>query len=69
MTTRTMTVKITTPDGVWLAWGTVPSNLTGPDGTYQSLRGLEVEFQAALKAGREPHFALFSRPTKAVLVK
>jgi hypothetical protein len=56
-----MTVKVQTPEGVWLAWGTRPSNL-------QCTRGSKVRFEASLKAGRDAHFALFSRPTKAVLV-
>jgi hypothetical protein len=58
-----MTVKVTTPAGVWLTWGTRPTSLD------EARRGDRVKFQAALKAGRDAHFALFSRPSKAVVVK
>lgn len=34
----------------------------------KALRGRRIKFDARLKAGREEHFALFSRPTKAELV-
>lgn len=61
-----MTVKVRTPEGgTWLAWGTAPDSLLGTG----NLRGSEVEFSASLKAGRDAHFALFSRPTKAQVIK
>lgn len=56
-----MTVKVATPEGVWLAWGTVPRGI-------DAQRGSEVEFSAHVEQGREEHFGLFSRPTKARLV-
>jgi len=59
-----MTVKVTTAAGVWLAWGTVPASLVGEVG-----RGDEIEFDAALEAGREPHFAFAKRPTRATVIK
>lgn len=59
-----MTVKVATPAGVWLAWGTVPADLVG-----KVARGDEVEFDATLEAGREPHFAFAKRPTRASVVK
>jgi len=58
-----ITVKIETPDGSWLAWGSKP-NVAGSAIEV----GDVVQFDARLKSGREPHFALFSRPTKAVIV-
>jgi len=60
-----MTVKISTDAGTWLAWGTCPSILLD-EGVE---RGAIVEFMAKLKPGRDDHFALFSRPTKALLVR
>lgn len=61
------TVKVATPEGVWLAWGTVPSSLL-----YYGERaevGDVIEFTATLKPGRDAHFALWSRPTKARVVE
>lgn len=68
-----MTVKVETPEGTWLAWGTIPNNLLeampcGENGRLYELPGHEVEFTAALKPGRDAHFALFNRPTKARVV-
>jgi hypothetical protein len=60
-----MTVKVTTPDGAWLVWGTVPSALLGGG----ELRGSVVEFTANLEAGREPHFVFAKRPRKARVVE
>jgi hypothetical protein len=78
--TLKMTVKIETPDGSWLVWGTCPSAIAGDhltDGDVNAPRemvagverGDEVEFSAKLKPGRDEHFALFSRPTKATIVR
>ena len=63
-----MTVKVTTPEGVWLAWGTVPANILdsapyGTQGRLQNLRGATVEVTATLKPGRDAHFALMGRPS------
>jgi hypothetical protein len=63
-TTRKMTVKVTTPTGVWLAWSTVPVDLDG-----KVNRGDEVEFDATLEAGRDPYFAFAKRPTRASVVR
>ena len=60
-TSLKMTLKVTTPAGAWLAWGTCPAALACG-------RGSRVRLVATLKAGREPHFALFSRPAKAVVL-
>jgi hypothetical protein len=70
-----MTVKVQTPKGIWLAWGSYPKALWDvwtegrPDQTKQAGKGDVVSFVADLKQGREPHFALFKRPTQAKLVK
>lgn len=77
-----MTVKVETPDGSWLVWGTVPRVLedlamdawkaanVGEDrdpGLYDLLKGRRVAFDAKLTVGREEHFAFFKRPTKPAL--
>ncbi len=67
------TVKVSTPDGVWLCWGTLPSSiLLSYDAAGNSERvevGDEIEFSAKLVAGeRDPHFAFFKRPTNARVV-
>jgi hypothetical protein len=59
-----MTVKVATPAGVWLAWGTAPAEIAG-----KVNRGDEVEYDATLEAGREAHFAFAKRPTRASVVK
>lgn len=56
-----MTVKVTTPAGSWLAWGSVPAGL-------RVARGATVEFVATLTRGRDAHFAIYKRPAKAHLV-
>lgn len=66
-----MTIKVETPDGVWLAWGTVPNSMlescpVGERGRLDSLRGAEVEVTAKLQAGRDPHFAIMKRPVGKV---
>jgi hypothetical protein len=54
-----ITVKVVTPDGVWLAWGSAVANCKVGD---------VVEFTATLTAGRDPHFAFFKRPLKSRVV-
>lgn len=62
------TVKVTTPTGVWLAWGTEPASILDQLNRHQERkRGYEVELTATLKAGREPHFAIMSRPRGKVV--
>ena len=57
-----MTVKVQGEGGVWLCWGTIPGSLSTNVGDL-------VEFNATLARGREEHFALFKRPTKARVVE
>ena len=64
-----MTVKVKTNGGYWLAWGTCPTAILDEVQLASDLRGSTVRFDAALKPGRDEHFALFSRPTKATIVK
>lgn len=61
------TVKVATPDGVWLAWGSVPADLKYCGENAEI--GDVVEFTATLKPGRDAHFALWSRPTKGRVVE
>jgi hypothetical protein len=65
-----LTVKVHTPEGTWLAWGTCPKALidSAPDGHTNKLHGATVRFVAKLKQGRDAHFALYSRPSKVELV-
>ena len=61
------TVKVETPVGYWLAWGTVPYALlesmpVGEHGRLHELRGKRVQVQAQLEAGNEPHFCFMKRP-------
>lgn len=68
-----MLVKVTTPEGVWLAWGTAPRALLDETVNHKgALRGAEalgteVEITATLKPGREPHFAIMQRPRGKVV--
>lgn len=61
-----MVVKVATPDGSWLVYVTVPSGLSGD--SADGLKGCTVRFSATLKRGRDAHFALGKRPTKASIV-
>lgn len=63
-----ITVKVTTPGGVWLAWGTAPALILDQARKHRrTAKGCEVEITATLKAGREPHFAIMGRPRGEVL--
>lgn len=63
-----ITVKVSTPEGIWLAWGTAPlirrdgPRLHATDGIVPIDKGDEIEITATLTRGREPHFAFFKRP-------
>ena len=64
-----ITVKVHTPDGSWLTWGSLPSGLL-PDGIFaQGLRGAFVAFDAKLtRSDDSEHFTFFKRPTKPKLI-
>ncbi len=62
-----MTVKVTTPQGVWLAWGTAPAACLADSCNHGGLKGCEVEIKTTLKAGRDAHFAIMGRPRGKVL--
>jgi len=57
-----VTVKMVTPLGAWLAWGTCPAAIV-----HEVERGSVVEFTATLKHGRDNYFALMSRPKGRVI--
>lgn len=58
-----ITVKVKTAEGgVWLAWGTCPSDIWD-----ENLKGVEVEIKATLQPGNEPHFVFFKRPKVKLL--
>jgi hypothetical protein len=57
-TRTTITVKVETPEGSWLAWGTCPAAIV-----RQVNRGSVVELTATLQRGRDAHFAIMSRPS------
>lgn len=49
-----MTLKVTTPEGVWMAWGTAKGNVE---------KGQEVTLKATVtKSDKDPSFAFFKRP-------
>jgi uncharacterized protein (DUF736 family) len=59
-----ITVKVSTPEGIWLAWGTLPSKATdGTEGLAREQRGRTIKITATLSQGNEPHFAFFKRPS------
>ncbi len=73
-------VKVETPEGSWLAFGSLAQSLltaiynisvlpeNGKRSVLEGAVGLEVEFNATLEPGKDAHFAFFKRPTKAVVV-
>lgn len=54
-----MTVRVDTPDGCWLAWGTVPEGVWAPGA---AVRGAIVELTANLERGSDDHFVFMKRP-------
>lgn len=59
-----MLVKVTTPEGSWLVWSSVPTEIARDD-----LKGRTITFTAELTRGdREPHFAFAKRPRNAWIV-
>jgi hypothetical protein len=61
------TIKIETPEGIWLAWGTAPQGLLDATSNHGGLRGCEVEIKATLERGRDDHFVFMKRPRGKLL--
>ena len=67
-----LTVKIDTPAGSWLAWGTAPRALydTQEYDDSNGLRGARVSFTAMVTpGGTDQHFGFYSRPTNACVLE
>lgn len=68
-----MIVKVITPEGSWLAYGTAPiirnnyPRIHSTDGIIPIEKGMELEVTATLSAGRDPHFVLMSRPKAKII--
>jgi ribosomal protein L9 len=63
-------VKVETPEGSWLTWGSTFDCADGKgDFIYNLQRGDQVEFTATVQSGKEPHFCFFKRPSKGRMVK
>ena len=61
--TQKMTVKVNTPNGSWLCYGSVPTAVENLE------RGQTVRFMAKVEQGnKDEHFGFFKRPTKAEIV-
>ena len=61
-----VTVKVETPEGSWLAWGTCPKAIL--DATQDGgPKGKTVAIKATLKHGQDAHFAFMARPTGTVV--
>jgi hypothetical protein len=59
---QVMTVKVTTPEGIYLTWGTVPSAISAE-------RGDVVNFTANFEVSdRDASFSFFKRPRKAAVL-
>lgn len=64
-----MLVKVTTPEGTWKTWGTVPASLDAGDDALDGLRGVTVTFTATVqRAPDDSNFSFFKRPSKASVV-
>ncbi len=74
--TYRMTVKVETPDGVYLVNSTVPASifdacedaLQNENGWIYALKGCEIQFAATLERSDSDHFAFAKRPTKAAIL-
>lgn len=69
-----VTVKVETPEGSWLAWGTLPKGIDedfcGTNGyklPLDEMRGLIVRIKATLEPGKDAHFALMTRPSGSIV--
>jgi hypothetical protein len=74
--TYRMTVKVTTPAGVYLVNSTIPASifdacedaLQNVDGWIYALKGCDIQFAATLERSDSDHFAFAKRPTKAAIL-
>ena len=66
-----LTVKVTTPEGVWLAWGTCPAALLYSNSDDPGAEvGDTVELKATLtRSDRDDHFAFYKRPSGKIIEK
>ncbi|KPJ92596.1 MAG: hypothetical protein AMS18_07125 [Gemmatimonas sp. SG8_17] len=62
--TLKMLVRVTTDEGIFKVWGTVPTNLVA-----DIERNHVVRFTATLKRSDDRGFGFFSRPAKASIVE
>lgn len=66
-----ITVKVETPAGVWLAWGTAPASILRDLGDVadqtSAIRGRRVDLVAEVLSGREVGFGIMKRPRGALL--
>jgi len=60
-----LTIKVVTPEGVWMAWGTCPTSMLNG----KKLRGATVQIKATLTHGSSPNFAFFKRPNGKILTQ
>ena len=64
-----ITVKVETPDGNWLAYGTAPAAILDATVNHGGLRGCKVEITATLtRSDRDVHFAFTKRPRGKLVV-
>lgn len=71
-TSYKMAVKVNTPEGAWIAWGTIPNNIledvpAGKLGRVANLRGATVEVTAKLQTAQKPEMAYTNRPNGKLL--
>lgn len=64
VSTLKLTVKVSTPEGTWLAWGSCPGSLSDVVNP-----GTVLQFTATFEQSPDKaHFAFFKRPTKSSIV-